>query len=287
MLRFNSGETTNQKQGGEKMINKVLTNPLSLVLLATAIILTPVKAMAQEETPKTVFGDFLKEKGIEVTGGGTLDFYDKYVWRGQYLDTDAVVQPGFSLSSKGFTVGYWGSLPLEKSDALNSDESDFYIAYAYTLMPDSAVPVTLSAGHTWYQFPAGPTSSKEFSFGVALGTLLAPSFTYYHDYEDGKDLNNDGSGNYYVLGISHSLPIVPEYNISLELAMQYGYIDGQWLNGTGSHLTPTIGLKVPLMANLTVTPTIGYNITMGDLEDENIANQESKFFGGVKSSYTF
>ncbi len=286
-----SVKLVNLKHGGIKMLRRLIFNSIAFILLASAFILTPaVKSWseepaapaAEESTPKTVFGNFIKDMGLEITGSGTMDFYDKYVWRGQYLDRDAVVQPGFSFSAKGFTVGYWGSFPLEKGDALDSSESDYYVSYAYTINP-----VTLSVGHTWYQFPGGSTSSKEVYVSAALATFLSPSITFFHDYEDGADLNTDGSGNYWLLSIAQSVPLIKEYNISLELGMQFGYVDGQWLSGQGEHLTPTAGIKVPLTANLTVTPTIGYNIPFGDLEDENIGNQEAKFFGGVKTAYAF
>jgi hypothetical protein len=269
------------------MVTKEIGKLATLMLVLSALVVTTAtKALAEdavEPAPKTLLGDYLKEKGISITSSATLDFYDKYVWRGQYLDTDPVVQPGISFSSYGVTVGYWGSLPMgSTSDTLNSQESDFYLSYAYTFDP-----VTLSAGHTWYEFPGGSTSSKEFYFSASLATLLTPTFAFYHDYEDGKTLNTDKTGNYYTLSIAHSVPLLPEYNVSLELGATYGYIDGQWLSGTGSHFTPTVGVKLPLTANLSVTPTLGYNWTMGDLEDSNIGNQESKLFGGVKSSMTF
>lgn len=267
------------------MVKGQMKKLAALMFLVCAMIVTAAtQASAQESSepaPKTLLGDYLKEKGIEITSGATLDFYDKYVWRGQYLDTDPVVQPGISFSSYGVTVGYWGSLPMgSTSDTLNSAESDYYVSYAYTFDP-----ITLSAGHTWYEFSGTSTSSKEFYISASAAVLLTPTIAFYHDYEDGKTLNTDKTGNYYTASVSYSVPVWE--SVSVDLAATYGFIDGQWLSGTGSHFTPTVGLKLPLTANLTVTPTLGYNVTMGDLEDSAIANQESKLFGGVKSSMTF
>lgn len=255
-----------------------------IVFVFAIIILSATKVLAEDAAvaPKTLFGDYLKELGVEITGSATMDFYDKYVWRGQYLDRDAVVQPGVSFSAKGFTLGYWASLPVENADPLQSNESDYYASYTYTIDK-----VSLTGGHTWYQFPGTSTSSKEFYFTLAAATFLNPSVSFYHDYEDGKDLNTDGSGNYWALSVAQSVPLIKEYNISLELGATYGYIDGQWLSGQGSHLTPTLGVKLPLTANLSIVPTLAYNVTMGDLKDKDVGNQESKFFGGVKSSFTF
>ncbi|MFA5411279.1 MAG: TorF family putative porin [Candidatus Omnitrophota bacterium] len=236
---------------------------------------------ADEGEPSTI-SDLLKAKGIDVEINGTMDFWDKYVWRGQYLDRDNVLQPGFSLSTKGFTVGYWGSFDMENQDALASDESDYYISYTYDIAPFS-----FTAGHTWYDFPEGNTSSKEFSFAVAMDTFLAPVFTFYHDYEDGKDLNTDKDGNYFSLGLSHSLALNKAYGITLDLGATIGYVDGQWLSGEGTHITPTVGISIPITKSLTVTPTIGYNVPFGDLHKSSIGNQDAKFFGGIKTAVTF
>lgn len=253
-------------------------------VVACAVILGHVAFSAADDMaaePKTLFGDYLKEKGIEIEPSATLDFYDKYVWRGGYLDKDPVVQPGISFSSYGLTVGYWGSLPMgTASDTLNSSESDYYLSYSYTLKP-----VTLTAGHTWYAFSGSNTESKEFYFTVAADTFLSPSVSFFHDYDEGK--KSYGNGNYWALSIAHNLPLLDEPNISLDLAATFGYIDEQWLAGQGSHLTPTVGINIPLTANLTIVPTLGYNVPMGDLSDSSIGNQRSKVFGGIKSSFSF
>ncbi|MBP9855023.1 MAG: hypothetical protein KBD53_09175 [Candidatus Omnitrophica bacterium] len=267
-----------------KDISKIVKLTLSSFFLLFCLH-TSLPAHAQEDEavePPTLLGGYLKDLGVEITGGGTLDYFNRYVWRGQYLDRDSVLQPGFSFSTKGFTVGYWGSFDVESKDALTSDESDYYMSYAYTLEP-----VTVSAGHTWYDFPEYNTSSKEFFVSAAVATLLTPTVAFYHDYEDGESLNTDGDGNYYTLAVSHKILVCQKTGTAVDLGLTLGYVDGQWLSGEGMHLTPTAGLNLALTPNLNVIPTVGYNLPMGDLEDENIGNQEDKIFGGVKMAYTF
>lgn len=266
------------------MVKGQLLKLMSLVVVTATILLGNVAlSFADDMTaePTTLFGDFLKEKGIDIESSATLDFYDKYVWRGVYLDKDPVVQPGISFSSYGLTVGYWGSLPMgTTSDALNSSESDYYLSYSYTLKP-----ATLTVGHTWYAFPGSNTESKEFYFTVAADTFLSPSVSFFHDYDEGK--KSYGNGNYWAFSIAHNLPLLDEPNISLDLAATFGYVDEQWLAGQGTHLTPTVGINIPLTASLTIVPTLGYNVPMGDLSDSSIGNQRSKVFGGIKSSFVF
>ncbi len=240
---------------------------------------TPVMESTIEEEPGTLFGDLLKKYDLAPSGSITLDYYDRYVWRGQYLDRDDVLQPGISMTAKGLTVGYWSSWDMANDDALMSDESDYFVSYAYSLGP-----VTLSAGHTWYSFPAGSTSSRDFFVSAAVSTILSPVFTFIHDYEDG---NAYGNGNYYSLGLSHTLDVYKPYGISLTLGTTVGYNDHQWLNGKGFHFTPTAALNVPVTKNMTISPNVGYNITQGDLKDPAIGNQERHIFGGVRSVVTF
>lgn len=251
-------------------------------LTAFAMLIAAHTPAWAEDAGKTLLGGFLKEKGIEVTGSATMDVYDKYVWRGQYLDKDTVLQPGVSFSAKGFTVGYWSSFDMENQDALLSDESDYYASYTH-----GVGPVNLTVGHTWYDFPETNTSSKEVYVTAALNTFLAPTISVMHDYEDGKNLNTDKDGNYYVFSLSHSLPLSQNYGAALDLQASVGYVDGQWLSGEGWHITPTAGLKLPLTANLTMTPFVGYNAPFGDLEDPAIGNQKDKVFGGIKTTCTF
>ncbi len=236
--------------------------------------------LAQEES--RVFSDFFKDNNIVLGVSVTMDFWDKYVWRGQYLDRDNVLQPGFSVSAKGFTFGYWSSFDMENQDGLNSDESDYYISYTYELKP-----LSFTAGHTWYDFPEANSSSKEYSLAVAWDTLFTPTLSFTHDYEDGKQLNTEKDGNYLSLSVSHSIALNQKYGVSLDISGVVGYIDGQWLSGEGGHFTPTVGLTLPIIKSLTCVPTIGYNIPFGDLSDNNIGNQDSKFFGGVKMSASF
>lgn len=219
---------------------------------------------------------------VGITGTTELAYYSEYIWRGQNLDHDSVLQPGFSLSAKGFTFGYWGSYDMENQDILASDESDYYLTYTYEISP-----LSITLGHTWYDFPEANTSSKEYSIALGWDTFLSPVLTFAHDYEDGKNLNTDKDGNYLSLALSHSFTLNKRYGITLDLGGTVGYIDGQWLSGEGEHFTPTLGFTIPLTKSLTISPMIGYNIPFGDLKKSDIGNQDARFFGGVKASVAF
>lgn len=207
----------------------------------------------------TLLGDFLEESGIESEVSASLDFYDKYVWRGQTLDPNGVVQPGLALTVGGFELGLWGSYEMEGAEG--SDEQDWWIAYSFAI---DAIGV--SVGHTWYDFPELGSSSKEFYVSVSYDTLLSPTVTLYHDYEDGADATASGDGNYIAFDVSHSFMLNEEKGITLDLALTYGIYDGQWYDD-GSHITPSIGLTIPITDSMTVSPVISYNRNQDDLGD--------------------
>ena len=137
-----------------------------------------VRAEDEAEETKTLFGDFLKENNIEIAAAGTADFYNKYIWRGFVLDDDAVFQPAFSVSSKGFTVSAWGNFDLENKDAFGSDEVDTTVSYTFSPIEK----LNLTVGHIYYAFMQTSTFAKEVYVSVGVSTLLSPVFTYYNDY---------------------------------------------------------------------------------------------------------
>jgi hypothetical protein len=242
----------------------------------------PLVARAEDsEETKTLLGDFLKEKNIEVSVAGTADFYNKYIWRGFVLDDDIVFQPSFTVSAYGFAVSGWGNFDLENKDALASDEIDTTVSYTFSPIEK----VNLTVGHIYYAFLSPSTFAKEFYFSVGVSTFLSPVFSYYNDYSEQSQ--GGGDGQYFAFDISHSVPLIPEYNIALNLGAHAGYNNEDFIVGDGGDLLGTVGLAVPLTPNLTVTPKVAYAVPMGDLADAADGNQREHLFGGVSMAYTF
>lgn len=236
---------------------------------------------AADTSTATLFGDLFKKYNINPSGSVSLDYFSRYVWRGQYLDRKSVFEPGVSITANGLTVGYWSNWDVTSNDPINSGESDYYLSYAYTVGL-----VTLSAGHTWYGYPGTGTSSKEFYFSAGLNTFLSPTIAIYHDYEDGKKFGM-GDSDYFDLTLSQTEDLYKPYGITYTLGTTLGYVDHQWVDGTGWHFTPTAAINIPINKNLTISPTIGYNFTTGALHDAGIGNYEDHFFGGVHSVVNF
>ncbi len=223
---------------------------------------------------------------LDIKASGSLDFYNRYVWRGFTLDEDPVIQPGFSLSTKGFTFSFWSSWDADNNDAANSDEMDFVFDYTYTLGD-----FDLSVGHTYYDFPGTNAYSKEFYVGVAtekvplLDWPIALGVTYYRDYGDQN--HGGGLGNYVETSMAFSTTILEDPEVTMDLGVAWGVNDKLFIAGDGGQTTLSLGFGVPLTESLSFSPSIHYTIPYGDLSDAADGNQDDVFWGGFSLSYTF
>ena len=238
--------------------------------------------------PETSNAEGLLDKlNFDVDVSASLDFYTDYVWRGFILDRDPVIQPGMSISALGFTYSFWSSFDADNnSAATSSDELDYVLDYTKSIND----LLSVSVGHTYYDFPDAATYSKEFYLGLALSKVpvldlpIETSFTYYRDY--GSVSHGGGLGHYFSFDASYSTVIVADPEISLDYGLHYGYNRKLFINGTnGSDLGLSLGLTVPLTTSFTMSPTLNYSMPFGDLEDDNDGNQDARFYMGLSFAY--
>jgi len=258
-------------------------------LIGVTFFLTAGIAFAQEG-PKTLIGDFLGEKNINVDISATVDLYSKYIWRGMKLDNDFVIQPGFTIGAYGFELGVWSSFDVGADDGRASSEVDTSLMYTYdfeglNLFGKDLETFSVTVGHVYYDFPDAGTFSKEAILGFSYDTLLSPTLTWYHDYS--RESQGGGKGDYLVLDLSHSLDLVPSYGITLDLGGHVGYNRKLFINGEGGDVALTGGLTIPLTKTLSMAPSINYSMPFGGVKDENDGSHENEFFWGVGFSAEF
>jgi hypothetical protein len=240
--------------------------------------------------PKTLFGDFRKEKGIDIQATGAMDFYSKYIWRGFRLDNDPVFQPSFTLSAKGLALSVWGNQDLRKEDGLSSEEVDTTASYTYTFN-DLTIgsyklsPISVTAGHIYYEFIGTDTFTREYYFGLAYGCFLSPSVTWYKDY--GRESQGGGDGSYLLLGLAQSFPIIKDYGVTLDLSGHAGFNNKDYLQGRGGDYFLKAAVSIPLTANLKLSPSINYSLPFGDLKKAEDANQKKELFYGASLVFNF
>ena len=64
----------------------------------------------------------------EVTVSTSVDFYNRYVWRGLDIANTPSIQPTLAVAYSGLEIGAWGAYTLS-NEMSESDEIDFWIGY--------------------------------------------------------------------------------------------------------------------------------------------------------------
>jgi hypothetical protein len=225
----------------------------------------------------------LSDLGFEVTGD--VSVFSQYVWRGILLDRDAVVQQGFYVTSPPekfgrLKAGVWSSHDLENRDNLRSEEFDYILDYTFDLKD-----ISVSFGHTYYDFPDTDAFSREFYTGVSFTKLFfSPSLFFYRDY--GREEDGGGNGTYAVLNLAKSI-VIKNTPFTLDMGGHIGYNHELFIFGTGGEAGLKLGFSVPLTKNMTISPNVNYSVSFADLSDKDDGAQKNRFFGGVTSIYKF
>jgi len=201
-----------------------------------------------------------------------IDYYGKYIWRGQQINDETVIQPWVSGSAYGFTGSIWANIDMTNfvpDNAGGFSEIDYSLDYSNSVPSFEKLGFSLGVIHYLFPMPSA-ASTTELYFGVSLDVLLSPSFTYYRDV-------SEIDGSYMQIGIGHSFEteLKPDYSIGLELSGGLAWADSGYNRGYfGIDETKfndlTIGIGVPFnLKHVTLTPSL------------NIASMLSKEIGGT------
>jgi hypothetical protein len=237
------------------------------------------------------------------TVSATLDLpvLSAYVWRGQVLNDEAVLQPSLTVGKGGFAINWWGNLNL--TDNVTGDEFEFSehdIGISYSTVCE-ITGANLTAGVVNYDFPnqtfvtsEGNTSLYEDTVEAYIAAafsdvLLAPALTVYYDFKE-------ADGFYGSLAISHGLEISEE--ASLVLGASIGASDSDWgsfyygdVDANFTDYSVSATLPYALNDSWTITPGIAYASLLNDAEDAVDASgayfDTDEVIGSLKASYAF
>lgn len=243
---------------------KELLKKVSVGLVAGAMTALPLAAHAEEAD------------GSGASASLTVPVLSAYVWRGQVLNDEPVLQPTFGISKGGFTISWWGNFNLTDNvtgDDLEFSEHDISVTYAMTC-PITGAGITL--GVVQFDFPnqslpleGGNISlvsdTREAFISYALSdVLLSPTLTVNYDFKEAE-------GFYGALGISHGIELAE--SLSLNLGATLGAATSDWGDfyfGKAEGLTDwSVSASLPFAVSETVslTPAVSYSALLGDAKD--------------------
>lgn len=165
------------------------------------------------------------QEGRAIQTEVTLDFATKYVWHGLNLVNDSVFQPQVSFSAAGVTLSLWGSMEMTNWNTPNyvkAPKGRFSEVDA-TLQYDGAYrSMGWTVGIVDYQFPGtGFERYREWFGGISFDEQWgAPWICVFTG-------DNDTSGTYATVGLSHAIPARLGKAESLNLAIEVAFGDAR------------------------------------------------------------
>jgi len=150
------------------------TGRLKTGVIAIALLSAACEAKAQDK--------------VEASAGA--DLVSGYIWRGQDLG-GVSIQPGLTLSYKGFSVSAWGSVGLESSD---TKEMDLTLGYTVGGFSISVTDYWFNGGKGYLHYDAHDTSHV---FEAQIGYDFGPvAVNWYTNFAGADYMKYDGSRAY-------------------------------------------------------------------------------------------
>tara|TARA_A100001015_G_scaffold320382_1_gene446550 strand:- start:1863 stop:2699 length:837 start_codon:yes stop_codon:yes gene_type:complete len=249
-----------------------------------------------------VYSEAMTEATLEVA------LASSYVWRGQVLNNDAVIQPQITLAQYGFSLNMWMNYDIGSNrNGVQRDVSEFDFSIAYSL-PMDINQMAIDVGLVNYNFPANGTyntdglteGNKSTTEAYLSATFLSfkdlfiPSVTLFGDFEEVE-------GTYVLFDVFVPYELSEYVGLAAGVTAGYGntkYNDVYWTaDGTGDFegefsdysLYATASYEVS--DRLTAGVTLNYSMLNGDSfkNGAKAAGYEAddKVWGSLNVAYDF
>lgn len=241
----------------------------------------------------TLMSNGALKAGDEVSIGASADLFSKYVWRGQNLLDDWVLQPGASIGYKNLTASVWGNLDLTDENYNKGEFSEVDLALDYSAQVADSDILSYSVGVIYYDFPVSDAGGDtwEVYWGFGLDVPASPSVTVYHDVDE-------ANGTYISFGIGHSFENVvelgPDTWLGVDLSAGIGWGSGgynefYWGPGKSAMNDLVLSAAFPFeVAGFSVTPSVNYVTLMSDeIRSPNSYGSNDTWYAGVGFSKEF
>lgn len=192
----------------------------------------------------------------EKSGYAGVDLFSNYVWRGQKLSEEWVVQPYAGFAYKSFGAELWSNYDTETEE---QNETDLTLNYQFNWKQ-----FEIEAGYIYYGLDGVEDTQEIYGSFTFTEFFLQPTITAYLDFDEGDGIYLEGS-----VGYTHELP--RDMVLDLEALVSFNAENettGTFTNfNTGELLAQ---LSVPLYEDFTLTTTLGYTFPLTDSAEDRI-----------------
>ncbi len=225
-----------------------------------------------------------------VTFEVTADVFSKYVWRGQNVVDDWVLQPTASVGYKGFGATVWGNVDLH-GDAVGDgelNEVDYVIDYSNTF-PGQEI-LGYSVGAIYYDFPnTDSPGTAEIYGGLSVLAPLSPAVTWFYDFDE-------ADGSYFRFSVGHAVEKITRWtkdaycDLEVGAALAYGsagYDDYYFGADHSAFNDLTLSAGLPLcLGDWMIKPIIAYSMMIDD-DIREATDKSDNLWGGISFAAAF
>ncbi len=215
--------------------------------------------------------------------GASVGVYSNYVWRGQTLSDDPVVQATAGLSWKGFGINLWSNYD---TDLETLNETDFTLNFANTVGK-----LGYDVGVIYYGLE-GIEDTTELYLSLSYDVILSPYATLYWDVDEGE-------GGFLVLGAGYSFPVTEAIAVDLGADVTVNFDNAiMGLDEDGKEFTGfynadiTAGTSIPFAGDWTFDVLLAYSFALTSdskaaIRGASVDGEKDVFWGGAGVTLAF
>jgi len=222
--------------------------------------------------------------------GVTADLFSKYIWRGQNVVDDWVLQPSAGVGYQGLTGSVWGNMDL-RSDGVDDgefSEVDYVLDYTHTFPGQEKFGYSL--GVIYYDFPNTPWDATAEVYGALTAAVaLSPALRWYYDFDE-------ADGSYLQFAVGHTVEKITQWREDGYCDLQFGasvaygtdnYNDFYFGVDDAALNDLTLSVSLPIcMDKLTIKPSVSFSTMIGD-DIREATGKSDNLWGGISAALSF
>lgn len=206
---------------------------------------------------------------------GDAAFASKYLWRGQRLTDEPVLQPAMTLGIGGFSFNAWGNMDLTDINPglVTGDMQGRFSEIDYTFSYDySFTDVSVGGGVIFYTFPDRFFTTTEIYGGVTFDSVpVSPSVTVYVDVDE-TTFGGGSAGMYLLLAAGYTFETGNDVVTGIDVSGSFAFANSGFTSFyygltdvSGPH-DASIGVSVPFEIddNWSASAFVNYSGLLGD-----------------------